>query len=985
MARLLAVTLFLSLFLFTALTQPKTIRVPQDQATIQGAINAAVNGDTVLVDEGTYFVNLRLTKKLTLASRYLVDADTSHISRTILDGSTPPHPDTATVITVGLGTDTTTVIIGFTIRNGAGTKAIINGTFAIGGGGIGVVGGGATIRRNRIVGNSLTGSVDAPFAAGAGICIRPVVGPLERWIIEDNDFAGNEVRGRNAGGSACNLTGTGRVVRNKFVNNAAIAVDIPGPDNVTCYGGGLYLWAGTTSAAEVLIDRNLFTGNHAYYGSALFIIGENSTGYVPIAMISNNIIVNNFGHTPTPGIPQDSGAVHFQRTNSRLINNTIAGNTGNYAIRIGVTPHSVLMMNNVVWDPAAGATQIRFATTAPTSVLTANYNCIFGGYVGAGNVSANPLFVPGDPLYRLQDSSPCLNAGVRSATLAGVPLSAPSTDFEGLARPRPAYTNPDMGALESSIGRGTIRVPQDQATIQAAINAAVNGDTVLVDEGTYLVNLILTKKIILGSRYIVDGDTSHISKTILDGSTPTHADSASVILIQGEADSTTQIVGFTLTKGGGTKIIAPINLGGPYYTYRSGGAVQVLAAGARISHNIIRNNTCVGPSTLGNIANDPAVSIWGDLTWTAGPRYWIIEHNLIKDNQTTGYGAEGCAIRGGGVGRIVGNVIINNRSTGSNYSNGAVAVWGAPGPQDVLISGNFIKGNIGGTGAAISAWGIDWGTLTYRPVVTFTNNMIVGNGSGGVSTIYTNTGDYRFINNTIASNLAPRTIQLSEGRGSTSNRFFNNIIWNPSASTGEFYIGGLAVGSYNLVRTGFAGDGNITSDPWLVGTDTLMPSITPNHLSPVMGKGLMSATINGLLMTAPSTDFLGHPRPRTATSNPDLGAIETDLITLTEDVVSTIPSEFALDQNYPNPFNPETKIGFRMKERGRVEVSVMNILGQRVAVLVEGERAAGYHEAVFSREYGVERLPSGIYLYRMMVQTASGERFESVKKMILMK
>ncbi len=73
------------------------------------------------------------------------------------------------------------------------------------------------------------------------------------------------------------------------------------------------------------------------------------------------------------------------------------------------------------------------------------------------------------------------------------------------------------------------------------------------------------------------------------------------------------------------------------------------------------------------------------------------------------------------------------------------------------------------------------------------------------------------------------------------------------------------------------------------------------------------------------------------------------------------PDAFALHQNYPNPFNPSTVIRYALPARSHVVLSVYNMLGQLEATLVEGEKAAGYHEVRFD----ASGLPSGIYLYRL--------------------
>ena len=75
----------------------------------------------------------------------------------------------------------------------------------------------------------------------------------------------------------------------------------------------------------------------------------------------------------------------------------------------------------------------------------------------------------------------------------------------------------------------------------------------------------------------------------------------------------------------------------------------------------------------------------------------------------------------------------------------------------------------------------------------------------------------------------------------------------------------------------------------------------------------------------------------------------------------TVPERFVLDQNYPNPFNPATRIRYALPHRAPVRLAVYDVRGRLVAVLLEADQSAGWHEVTF--EAGA--LQSGVYFYRL--------------------
>ncbi len=95
-----------------------------------------------------------------------------------------------------------------------------------------------------------------------------------------------------------------------------------------------------------------------------------------------------------------------------------------------------------------------------------------------------------------------------------------------------------------------------------------------------------------------------------------------------------------------------------------------------------------------------------------------------------------------------------------------------------------------------------------------------------------------------------------------------------------------------------------------------------------------------------------------------------------EDAGVALPADYELGQNYPNPFNPATTIGYALPTEGHVRLSVFNVLGQEVAVLVDGWEAAGSRSVTFD----ARSVPSGVYTYRI-----TAGNFTATGKMLLVR
>jgi hypothetical protein len=250
-----------------------------------------------------------------------------------------------------------------------------------------------------------------------------------------------------------------------------------------------------------------------------------------------------------------------------------------------------------------------------------------------------------------------------------------------------------------------IGVPSQYSTIQAAINSSVNGDTVLVEPGTYFENINFRgKKIVLTSRFYLTQDPATINSTIINGSTPSHPDTASCVIISTGADSTTVLQGFTLTGGTGTKWDDEHS---PGNRFREGGGLLIQYSSPVIQNNIIRNNQAIN--------NSGAVSAGGGGIRMGDSNPKVI-NNIIMQNQ--GLYGPGIVLNFS-AGIFKNNIICLNSGATSYGGGGGFWILGTSPLGPRIIENNTILNN-----SAISGCG---GIQIQISTVTIRNNIIRGN------------------------------------------------------------------------------------------------------------------------------------------------------------------------------------------------------------------------------------------------------------------
>ncbi|MEE9553005.1 MAG: right-handed parallel beta-helix repeat-containing protein, partial [candidate division Zixibacteria bacterium] len=404
---------------FAAQAYATIINIPDDYPTIQTGINASSDGDTVLVQPGTYVENINFNgHNIVLGSLFLMTGDTTYIADTIIDGDSA-----GTVVT--FGNDTIAVLTGFTIQNGSGdfgggifcsgstiTENIIKENYAYRGGGIHCEEGPPVIISNNVItensslndggGISFSLFFDGPATVKNNTIIGNSSGGRGGGISQNGDSVitvlDNLIIGNSAddGGGICSV-GNHSIINNTIRGNSASHHVDAG------IGGGIFCGGGSP-----IIRYNTITENSSDYAGGGIFFYEYGSPVIENNLISENISANLGG-----------GIVTYGNNSPIINNNTVSNNSadiagGGYYCADNSSP---VFINTIFWaNTARTDNEIHIDGGTPEFIYCDIQDTL---WPGIGNVSVEPLFR--DALnhdYHLMSTtcgdlydSPCIDTG----------------------------------------------------------------------------------------------------------------------------------------------------------------------------------------------------------------------------------------------------------------------------------------------------------------------------------------------------------------------------------------------------------------------------------------------------------------------------------------------------------------------------------------------------------------------------------------------
>lgn len=539
-------------------------------------------------------------------------------------------------------------------------------------------------------------------------------------------------------------------------------------------------------------------------------------------------------------------------------------------------------------------------------------------------------------------------------------------------------------------------VPITHPTIQAAITAAANTDTVLVDPGVYYERIdFLGKDILVTSEYLFSGDTTAIINTVLDGDS-----CGSVVkMVAGETNAA-QFIGFTVKHGIGS-LYQP-----GYGDFHVGGGFYLIGSSPTIDHNIITENfTIDGGAGIFSDGGNPIINlntIISNQTSPVGCGAGLLIKNATGgeiDSNSIQFNAAG---HGGGVALKHANIsvtrnVISNNTASSDGGGIRIYTESAPSIINNTISDNSAPDALGGGVEVLE---------TSAPI--FMNNIVSFTaGGGGFVVVGACTPDLSynlFWQNTGGNyvNVAPGIGDLTGDPAYVGGAPFDyhltgasmaidhgnpNPIYNDPDATrndcGAFYYDQGPTTPVVLASFSASPDAEGVALHWTTASEINCYGWLVERCQDHAAYQAISPLIRGYGTTEEPRAYnfvdVSAQAGQTYTyrlKQIDIGGAVTYFSPITITAGVTLPGEISLKQNYPNPFNPETSIIYDLPAASAVSLTVFNAAGKLVAQLASGYQPAGQH----SLTWNAEALPSGSYLCRLQ---AAGQIF--TRSLVLLK
>ncbi len=464
-------------------------------------------------------------------------------------------------------------------------------------------------------------------------------------------------------------------------------------------------------------------------------------------------------------------------------------------------------------------------------------------------------------------------------------------------------------------------VPDFFPTIQEAIDASDNGDTVLVQPGTYVENIDFNgNAITLGSLFLTTEDESYISQTVIDG----NGNGSVVTILNADGDGTA-LTGFTIQNG----------------NTDNGGGIFCMSASPTISYCHIRDNTGLAGGGLLAVEGDPTISyctVSGNTANTGGGMFFVDANPLIINCTISGNTA---MEEGGGVFGFESDITIENCILWGNIPDEAALAAGGD-TSGISVSNSDVQG--GEEGITTNDNGdVDWGEDNIDEDPQFEDPE---NGDFSLSE------DSPCLDLNMGPNPPEELTPVARIRVLITR--IDEMVY-----TGELnrHCGNFLKLKLNLAIK------RLNRDRARIAVFSLRRFET--RVAFLMRRGVLPRE-DGVAMTRTVNEIISQLC--------GVGGDGLEELDLTLD--EPVPANHYLSQNHPNPFNATTKLSYGLPEASRVRIAVYDMAGRLVANLVDGVQAAGDYTA----QWDGQNAPTGLYIIRM----ESGG-FNAVRSMMLTK